>query len=82
MKKAKKLSRAEERQALLDQAEAGVSDAKDALRELFDDLEEKRSNMEENFSATERYLRYEAACSAVEEAISALDGVEVGIELP
>ena len=75
VKAVKKLSVTEERQALLDKADEGIARAKEALQELFDDLDEKRSNMEEKFSNTERYARFEEACSA-------LEGIELGIELP
>ena len=78
----KKLGVTEERQALLDAAEEGINVAKEALQELFDDLEEKRANMEEYFSGTERYGQFEAACSALEELIGNLDSMEIGVELP
>ena len=79
----KKLTVTEERQALLDKAEKALFTAKDALQELYDDLEEKRANMEEHFSGTVRYSRFEACCGDLDEAISSLDGMEIGaMELP
>ena len=81
-KKPKKLSVTEARQALLDAAGENISSAKGHLQELFDDLDEKRSNMEEKFSRTERYSRFETACSALENAISTLDGLDMEVELP
>ena len=80
--KPNKLTVQEARQALLDQAEASISAAKETLQELFDDLDEKRGNMEEHFSQTERYGRFETACSSLEDLIGTLDGLELGIELP
>ena len=82
-KKPKKLGVSDARQALLDTADMGIANAKDALQELFDDLDEKRSNMEEHFSGTERYSRFEEACTALEAAISNLDSIDIaGMELP
>jgi len=80
--KPKKLSVTEQRQALLDTADEGIQTALGALQELFDDLDDKRANMEEHFSGTERYSRFEETCSALEDMIGTLDGIEVGIELP
>ena len=72
----------EERQALLNEAESKIGEARDALQSLFDDLDKKRANMGEKFSTTERYGRFEEACEALEEAISALNDVDLDIELP
>ena len=81
---AKKLTVTEERQALIDAAVASLGEAKDKLQELFDDLDEKRANMEENFSGTERYERFEAACSGLEEAIGEIETAQdtAQVELP
>jgi len=72
----------EQRQGLLDAAEEGIRSAQNALQELFDDLDERRANLEASFSGTERYGRFEEACTALEELIGTLDGLELGIELP
>ena len=79
----KKLTVTETRQGLLDKLEEALSTAKEAIQELYDDLEEKRANMEEHFSQTERYSRYDSCCSALEDAISSLDSMDIsGMELP
>ena len=81
-KRARKPGITEARQALLDTAAESIGTAKDALQELLDDLEEKKANMEEHFSQTERYQRFESACEVLEELIGTLDGLECGVELP
>mgnify|MGYP001574177171 CR=1 FL=1 len=72
----------EGRQALLVKAEGAITTARDALQALFDDLDEKRSKMEEHPRGTGQYTRIEEACNALEDAIEALGGIETGIELP
>ncbi len=72
------------RQSLIEEAVQALDIAREKLQELFDDLEEKRANMEERFSGTERYTRFEDACSTLEEVISNIETAQndAQIELP
>lgn len=66
----------EQRQQLIDEAVNLICVARNKLQEVFDDLDEKRANMEEKFSQTERYQRFETACSSLEDAIETLSDAE------
>ena len=59
---------AEKRQETVDKAEGLVAEAIEVLEELWQELDEIKTNMEEHFSETERYQR-------LEEIVDALDGV-------
>ena len=65
-------SKAEQRANTCGDAESKVQEAIDLLEGLLTEIEETRDNMEENFSATERFEAISQACSDLE---SAKDGL-------
>ena len=55
------------------QISEGLTMLKDQLEEIYDAECEKRDNMEENFSGTDRFADLESACDSLEGGISSID---------
>ena len=66
------MRKAEERQAIIDDARDQLESTNGPIEDLKAELEEIRDNLEEKFSGTERY-------AAIEAAIASLDGIIDGI---
>jgi len=70
---AKKQSKSETRQSVVDNVAATLDAEVGRLKEIHEELEETRANMEEKFSETEKYQRLEELVSTLDEAIQELE---------